>query len=122
MQQKKKVPFGKFDFLKNRKLFAGISAIIIIIGIVTISFCGMNLGIDYRSGTDITISTEDKITKKQLNKDLKALKLKSSDITIGTDETFIRIDDALSGEAVKEVNTYFEDKVRNIINESVNNR
>ena len=70
----------------------------------------MNLGIDYRSGTDITISTEDKLTKKQLNKDLKELKLKSSDITIGTDETFIRIDDALSGESVKEVNTYFEDK------------
>ena len=42
--------------------------------------------------------------------DLKELKLKSSDITIGTDETFIRIDDALSGESVKEVNTYFEDK------------
>ena len=112
----KKVPFGKFDFLKNRKLFAGISAIIIIIGIVTISFCGMNLGIDYRSGTDITISTEDKITKKQLNKDLKELKLKSSDITIGTDETFIRIDDALSGEKVKEVNTYFEDKYEAKVN------
>lgn len=106
----KKVPFAKVDFLKNRKLFAGVSAIIILVGAVTIGFCGLNLGIDYRAGSDITIATEKDLTKKQINSDLRELKLKSSDITIGDEETVIRIDSALDGDKVKEVNTYFEDK------------
>ena len=112
----KKVPFGKVDFLKNRKIFAGVSIIIILVGAVTIGFCGLNLGIDYRAGTDITISTDKDVTKKQLTNDLKELKLKSSDITIGDEETVIRIDDALDGEKVKEVNTYFEDKYEAKVN------
>lgn len=106
----KKVPFAKVDFLKNRKLFAGVSAIIILVGAVTIGFCGLNLGIDYRAGSDITIATDKDLTKKQINGDLSELKLKSSDITIGDEETVIRIDSALDGDKVKEVNTYFEDK------------
>lgn len=106
----KKVPFAKVDFLKNRKLFAGVSAIIILVGAVTIGFCGLNLGIDYRAGSDITIATDKNLTKKQINGDLSELKLKSSDITIGDEETVIRIDSALDGDKVKEVNTYFEDK------------
>ena len=112
----KKVPFGKVDCLKNRKIFAGVSIIIILVGAVTIGFCGLNLGIDYRAGTDITISTDKDVTKKQLTSDLKELKLKSSDITIGDEETVIRIDDALDGEKVKEVNTYFEDKYEAKVN------
>lgn len=106
----KKVPFAKVDFLKNRKLFAGVSAIIILVGAVTIGFCGLNLGIDYRAGSDITIATDKDLTKKQMNSDLRELGLKSSDITIGDEETVIRIDSALDGDKVKEVNTYFEDK------------
>lgn len=106
----KKVPFAKVDFLKNRKLFAGVSVIIILVGAVTIGFCGLNLGIDYRAGSDITIATDKNLTKKQINGDLSELKLKSSDITIGDEETVIRIDSALDGDKVKKVNTYFEDK------------
>lgn len=106
----KKVPFAKVDFLKNRKLFAGVSAIVILVGAVTIGFCGLNLGIDYRAGSDITIATDKDLTKKQINSDLRELGLKSSDITIGDEETVIRIDSALDGDKVKEVNTYFEDK------------
>lgn len=106
----KKVPFAKIDFLKNRKLFAGVSVIIILVGAVTIGFCGLNLGIDYRAGSDITIATDKDLTKKQINSDLSELKLKSSDITVGDEETVIRIDSALDGDRVKEVNTYFEEK------------
>lgn len=102
--------YEKLDFLKNRRIFAGISIIIILTGFITMAFCGMNLGIDYKAGSDITIVTNDKLTKKEINKDLSSLSLKSSDITIGDNEVVIRIDDALDGDKVKEVNNYFEDK------------
>lgn len=106
----KKVPFAKINFIKNQRFFSAVSIIIIIIGIVSIGFCGLNLGIDFKSGTDITIATEEKLNKKTLKNDLKELGLKSSNIEIAKDETVIRIDDALSGEEVKEANSYFEDK------------
>ena len=102
--------FSKVNFLKHKKLALSISIIVILIGGVVILFRGMNLGIDYRAGTDITIVTDDKLTKKSLNSDLKKLNLKSSSITITDEETDIRIDDALNGDTVKEVNNYFEDK------------
>lgn len=102
--------FSKVNFLKHKKLALSISIIVILIGGVVILFKGMNLGIDYRAGTDITIVTDDKLTKKNLNSDLKKLNLKSSSITITDEETDIRIDDALNGDTVKEVNNYFEDK------------
>lgn len=109
--EKPKVQFyEKLDFLKNRRVFAGISIIIILTGFITMAFCGMNLGIDYKAGSDITIVTNDKLTKKEINKDLSGLSLKSSDITIGDNEVVIRIDDALDGDKVKEVNNYFEEK------------
>lgn len=109
--EKPKVQFyEKLDFLKNRRIFAGISIIIILTGFITMAFCGMNLGIDYKAGSDITIVTNDKLTKKEINKDLSSLGLKSSDITIGDNEVVIRIDDALDGDKVKAVNSYFEEK------------
>lgn len=109
--EKPKVQFyEKLDFLKNRRIFAGISIIIILTGFITMAFCGMNLGIDYKAGSDITIVTNDKLTKKEINEDLSSLSLKSSDITIGDNEVVIRIDDALDGDKVKEVNNYFEEK------------
>ena len=108
--------FSKVNFLKHKKLALSISIIVILIGGVVILFKGMNLGIDYRAGTDITIVTDDKLTKKNLNSDLKKLNLKSSSITITDEETDIRIDDALNGDTVKEVNNYFEDKYNAKVN------
>ena len=106
----KKVPFKNVNFLKNQRFFSAVSIIIIIIGAIAIAFCGLNLGIDYKSGTDITVVTKDNVTKKELKSDLKTLGLKSSNIEITDEEIVIRIDDALDGETVKTANSYFEDK------------
>ena len=106
----KKVPFAKINFIKNQRFFSAISIIIVIIGAISIGFCGLNLGIDFKAGTDITIATEEKLNKKELKSDLKELGLKSSNIEIVDEEVVIRIDEALSGEEVKDANSYFEDK------------
>ncbi len=102
--------FSKINFLKPKYICLTLSAIIIICGGIFIGFKGLNLSIDYKTGTDITVVTDSKMTKDSLTKDLKELKLDASTITISEDEASIRIDDALTGEQVKEVNRYFEDK------------
>lgn len=102
--------FNKVNFFKYKKIAIAISLIIIIIGSIMIGVKGLNLGIDYRAGTDVTIVTDEDVSKKALEADLSKLKLKDSSIDIGTDEISIRIDDALDGDKVKETNNYFEEK------------
>ena len=103
-------PFSKVDFMKHRVLFILLSVVIIVVGGVMIGVKGLNLGIDYKAGSDITISTEEKLTEKALKADLKELGYKASEITLLDDEVVIRVDKSFSGDEVKEVNTYFEDK------------
>ena len=103
-------PFSKVNFLKHRVLFILLSVVIIVVGGVMIGVKGLNLGIDYKAGSDITISTEEKLTEKALKADLKELGYKASEITLLDDEVVIRVDKSFSGDEVKEVNTYFEDK------------
>ena len=102
--------FSKINFLKNSKACLTLSGIIIVLGCVFIGVKGLNLSIDYKTGTDITVVTDSKLSKSNLEKDLKELNIKSSNISISEDEASIRIDDALNGDKVKEVNNYFEEK------------
>ena len=107
----KKIPFEHVNFLKHKKLLAGISLCIIFAGIVGIMVRGgVHLGIDYQAGTDITISASENLTKKGLQQDLKELGYTSSNIEILEDEVTIRVDSALDGDEVETVNTYFEEK------------
>ena len=106
----KKVPFEKIDFLKYKKGLVLAPIIIILVGAITFAIKGIHLGIDYQAGTDITISTEEKITNENIKKDLKELNLKATEITKNNNEIDIRISKELDGDTVKEVNRYFEDK------------
>ena len=108
--------FHKVNFLKPRWICLGISCLIIVVGCVFLGTKGFNLSIDYKTGTDITVVSDSKLTKKELTSDLKELELDASSITISSDEASIRIDDAIDGEKVKEVNRYFEDKYEAKVN------
>ena len=112
----KRKTFAKINFLKNQRFFLAMSVVLIVVGMISIYFCGLNLGIDYKSGTDITIATDKDLTKKDINSDMKELDLESSNIQISEDEIAIRIDEALDGEKVKEANAYFEDKYEAKVN------
>ena len=102
--------FSKVNFLKHRKVCMVLSILVILIGSIFIGVKGLNLSIDYKTGSDITVVTDKKMTNSSIKNDLAELDLKASNITISSDEVNIRIDDALDGNKVKEVNKYFEDK------------
>ncbi len=106
----KKIPFKNVNFLKHSKVFITISLLIILAGSILIGTKGLNLGIDYQAGSDITIETSKHISEKDLNKDLKELKLEKRDIEKTDNEVNIRVKDILSGNEVKEVVHHFEDK------------
>ena len=103
-------PFEKVNFFRFAKILVSLSIIIILVGGIIIGTKGFNLGIDYKSGSSITVVTDNKLTEKELKSDMKSLGLDASSITIGEDESDIRVSRALDGESVKKVNRYFEDK------------
>ncbi len=102
--------FRKINFVKYGPIFTCISCIVIAVGAVFFLTRGFNLGIDYQAGSDITIVTKDKVSSKELKKDLNELKLDVRDITYQDDEATMNVKDVLDADDVKNVNKYFEDK------------
>ncbi len=109
-EEVKKIPFKNVNFLKHSKKFIALSLVIIVAGIAIIGIKGLNLGIDYQAGSDITIEAEKNITKKALKQDVNNLDLKLRDIEIANEEMNIRVNDTLTSKEIKDVVDYFEEK------------
>lgn len=109
-EEVKVVSLKNFNFFKYTKQFVGLSIIILVLGVVMFFVQGLNLSVEYQSGSDIAIVTEEKLTEKALNKDLKELGLEKRDIEITKDETNILVNDVLEGDEVDKVTNYFEEK------------
>lgn len=120
-EDRKYIPFKGVNFFKHSKVLISLSILVLIGGIVLYSIFGFNLGIDYKSGTSVSITTEENVTKSDLEKDIKELNLSKKDSTININDGDISIivSDTLGGEKVKEVNSYFEDKYDASVNVGV---
>lgn len=57
--------YNKIDFVKHRNIFFMISAIITLLGIITLAIFGLNLGVDFKSGTSLDITINKSITQEQ---------------------------------------------------------
>ncbi|MBY0123919.1 protein translocase subunit SecDF [Bacillus sp. S/N-304-OC-R1] len=77
-----KTKFDKFDFVKSRKKFYGLSIVLMALGIITVSVFGLNLGIDFSSGTRIEILSKDSLTKEEVKSELAKLNIETDDIVI----------------------------------------
>ncbi|MEG2685312.1 MAG: protein translocase subunit SecF [Erysipelotrichaceae bacterium] len=105
------VPFKKVNFVKNRKWFYLGSITVLIIGLISLCMNGLNLGIDFKGGSSITLNSDKVVSEKQLNKDFSELKLNAYDITFATDNNIvINVSDTLSRTQIAKVSTYFENK------------
>lgn len=112
----KKIPFKNVNFLSKTKIFASLSIIIIIVGGVFLLTKGFNLSVDYKAGSDITIETDQKLSKKEIKADMKELDLKATDITVTKDEAMIKVSNILVEDDVLRVNDYFENKYQAKVN------
>ena len=106
----KKEPFSKVNFFKYSKYFIILSAILILAGGIVIGTKGLHLGIDYKSGTSITIVSDKDITENNIKDDLKAYNLEITNFEKTKGEVAVRVDEALSGKQVKELNKKLESK------------
>ena len=100
----------KVNFFAHTKFIVSIPIIIALFGCIFMITSGLNLGIDYKAGTSITIVSDEKINIKEIKNDLKQLGFKKYKVNKSNDEVSIRIDKSLNGDKVREINKYFEKK------------
>ena len=107
IKEEKKKPI--YNYLGLSKFFAIFSLVVILASSLMFTFKGMNLGIDFKAGSDITLATTE-VSKKELRKDLKELELSEVNIDITSSETDIRVSDELKEGKIDKVESYFLDK------------
>lgn len=92
-----------FDFVKNRKVVYIISAIIILIGIISIIFQGFNYGIDFAGGSLLQIKFNDPVSITEVRNNLGEFDLSQSTIQDLSDTEFVIRTEKISPEKRKEI-------------------
>ncbi|MBA2939264.1 protein translocase subunit SecF [Paenibacillus sp. CGMCC 1.16610] len=107
---------NKFDFVRSRNKFFGISIVLLIIGLAVMLFSGMNFGVDFKAGTNIDLVVGKQLDKAKVDEILNGLstsgdvKSHHADPTIGgnnSDRVSIRFDDVLNDDAVNKIQKAF---------------
>ncbi|ADU29766.1 protein translocase subunit SecF [Evansella cellulosilytica] len=72
----------KLDFVKHRKKFFVFSGTLLLLGVVLLATLGLNLGIDFRSGTTVDVLSNDSVTTAEIQAEFEAIGFEPDDITI----------------------------------------
>lgn len=109
--EKKNQRIKEINFVEKSKIFVTISIVILIAGIVSIGMQGMNLGIDFKGGSSITLQLKENITEDTLKEDIKTLGFTLESIEyIDDTNVSIVVDNSLEQDEVTKTETYFVEK------------
>ncbi len=102
-----------FNFSKNMNYFSLASIIIVIIGAVCLYFNGLNLSIDFKGGSSISLSASEKLDADEVEGELELLgyDVVSSE-NISSDSVYITINNILNAEQTAEVEKHFEEEYK----------
>lgn len=105
------IPFQKVDFVKNRKWFYVISIIFVVLGGWSLFANGLNLGIDFKGGSSVTLGMKENISEKALTADFKSLGYDAYEITYANDDTtVVKISNSLNKKEIAKTEKYFNEK------------
>jgi SecD/SecF fusion protein len=101
------------DFIKLRKPAYIYMAILVIVGIVSLSTNKLTLGIDFKGGSSISIKSETKLNVKDLKSDIKELGYKLYDTEIINDKNItLKVQDSFKEKQVLKTEKYFNEKYK----------
>lgn len=110
-EKRTKYFYQKFDFVKKRKVFLISALIISVLGIGFLFKSGLNLGVDFKGGTVITIDTLEKFNEDLAKEDVKKLGYTMYDFEKETDGTYtIKLTESLGKDKAMRTENYFENK------------
>jgi preprotein translocase subunit SecF len=107
-----------FDIVSHRNKFFAFSLAITVIGLITLLVFGLNYGVDFKAGTAVDVSLENKATKSEINESIERAKIeKAEELRIGGDQQdriTLRFAEVLTDKQVyaleKEMRASFGDK------------
>lgn len=100
-----------FNFIKISKWPFIFTGIVTVIGVISIIFNGLNLGIDFKGGTSITINSNQVLVEENIKEDLTSLEYNVYEYEKLDDNTVIvKISNALDKDEVLEVKNYLDEK------------
>ena len=101
----------RFDYIKNGKKFVILTIICLLIGCGSLAVNKLNLGIEFKGGSSITINSEKALNEKDIEKDLKDLGYTEASIDKINDNIIsMTIEENLTEEKVSETEKYFNEK------------
>ncbi|WP_017728623.1 protein translocase subunit SecF [Halalkalibacterium ligniniphilum] len=103
------------DFVKHRKKFFVFSGVSFILGVICLLTLGLNLGIDFESGSRVEVMSPNSLTAEQIADDFAAIGsgYEPDDITLAGDSNelaYARFIGVLNADEVAEIQTYFSEK------------
>jgi preprotein translocase subunit SecF len=104
---------SKFDFIKNRKIAFTISAVLILIGLISIIFQGFNFGIDFSGGTLLQLKFDKSVSTAEVRKALGEFNLSQSTIQSLSENEFIIRTENIDAERRKEILSVLKEKLAN---------
>ncbi len=103
-----RIPFKNLEFVRNRKYFLSFTVIVIVFGTILSVVRGVNLGVDFTGGTTITISKNEKVKLKTVEKELKNSKYTIKKTEDSNDDITITIDEVLDKNHIKKLSQRLE--------------
>jgi len=104
----------KFDFIKNRKIVYIISAVIILVALISIIFQGFNLGIDFAGGTLIQIRFAKSVSTSEVRNLLSEFNLSQSTIQNLSENEFVIRTEKIDSEQRKGILSAFRENLTDL--------
>ncbi|MBO8172620.1 MAG: protein translocase subunit SecF [Bacillaceae bacterium] len=104
--------FKNYNFVKHRKIYFIISAVMVVIGALSLSIMGLNLGVDFESGTRLDVYLGQAFSEADIAREMEQMGLSATVNTAGDqdDRAVIRFSETLSKEKVAEINSALQEK------------
>lgn len=121
--------FEKLNFNELNRYTIPLTGIMVVIGIVSLVISGLNLGIDFKGGTSITIETMNNLTEKVIKEDMSSLNYNVYSYEKASDNVYIiKVNESMDKDEVMNVGSYLQEKyeastdigvVSNLVKESL---
>ena len=106
---KAKGKINKITLYKSK--FACITALLLLVGSLFLTMKGLNLGIDFKGGTSITLNTEKTVTQEEIESAIASFHYKFETFTKEIEDTYtIILDNTLEEEEIAQIQNYFKEK------------
>lgn len=121
--------FEKLNFNELNRYTLPLTGIMVVIGIVSLVISGLNLGIDFKGGTSITIETANNLTEEVIKEDMSSLNYNVYSYEKASDNVYIiKVNESMDKDEVMNVGSYLQEKyeastdigvVSNLVKESL---